>query len=70
MMKNSKKIFDGKLLSAMGVALVLGVPAFAATDNGCGKDSNDRINLKSHCVRHTCIISVNGKTHRLNLINN
>lgn len=45
MMKNSKKIFDGKLLSAMGVALVLGVPAFAATtDNGCGKDSNDHIN--------------------------
>ncbi len=44
-MKNNKNIFNGKLLGAVSVAALLAVPAFAATtDNGCGKDSNDRIN--------------------------
>ena len=45
MMKNSKNIFNGNLFGAVSVVALLAVPAFAATtDNGCGKDSNDRIN--------------------------
>ena len=44
-MKVTKNIFNGKLFGAVSVAALLAVPAFAATtDNGCGKDSNDRIN--------------------------
>ena len=44
-MKNTKCIFDRKLLGAVCVALALVAPAFAATvDNGCGNTKNDRIN--------------------------
>ena len=45
-MKTINEIFNGKLLRTVGavVAMMLTVPAFAATGNGCDKDSNDRIN--------------------------
>ncbi len=42
-----KKVYQKSLrkICAVSVAALLAVPAFAATtDNGCGKDSNDRIN--------------------------
>ena len=43
-MKNTKSIFNGKLLGAISIIAVLAVPAFAATNNGCDKEGNDRIN--------------------------
>lgn len=43
-MKNTKRIFDGKLLGAISVAALLAMPSVAATNNGCDNDKNDRIN--------------------------
>ena len=61
-MKKSKNIFNGKLLGAAGIALILSLPAFAATNNGCDKDSNDRINPEiALCSTH--VYNIGGTTN-------
>lgn len=53
-MKNTKSIFNGKLFGALSVvALLTATGAGAAANNGCDKDSNDRINSEiALCSTH------------------